>query len=457
MMIPRACLTQISCFAFFLLLNFSNLSAEDQFEIPPTLIASKILPKELLKSANHQVAENVSNDGYMNTYRITSPFGEFSARSKLHLESKVYEIAVISEIKKKYPSTTVAKDAALQTGEKILTAPVKAVNKAVDTVSDPEALKKTARAIPGGAKKLFSFAASAVSSGAEYLYDTSKNAFNDEEKDSSSSKKNTIGDAVDYISEKALDYSGYNRAVSDLMKEYALNPYTDNEVLLSEIRRIASIKSSIGVSGKFVPGIPLPVVGSFNSYVGKANSLAAYEDPKKIATLNQKMLDAIGSAEGKKPGWESKFMSNEAYTPITRSILLNNLKLLSGVPGLSSFIESASNAQDREIAGYYMVASTQLLAFHQKREPLQVVVMEANLPAGIGKSGNLFIPIPVDHLVWTKEVSKIFHGFRERVIKKYQVKIKSVEIQLAGTVTKKCQAELKKLGTTQIIENKGYL
>src|SRR5215510_11439719 len=66
--------------------------AQQPYESPPVLSASKILPPELLSGPNFRVQEKVTNDGYLNIYQIDSKFGTFTAVSTAILRKRIGEI-----------------------------------------------------------------------------------------------------------------------------------------------------------------------------------------------------------------------------------------------------------------------------------------------------------------------------------------------------------------------------
>ena len=75
-----------------LLAAISPALAQQPYETPPVLSASKILPPDLLSGPNFRVRESVTNDGYLNTYTIDSPFGTFTAVSTAMLRKRIGEI-----------------------------------------------------------------------------------------------------------------------------------------------------------------------------------------------------------------------------------------------------------------------------------------------------------------------------------------------------------------------------
>jgi hypothetical protein len=72
---------------YWLALSGSSFPADPLYENAPVLQASKILPADLLYGPNHRVQEKIVNDGYMNTYRIDSKFGPFTAVSMAAVNS----------------------------------------------------------------------------------------------------------------------------------------------------------------------------------------------------------------------------------------------------------------------------------------------------------------------------------------------------------------------------------
>ncbi len=438
-----------------LLISISHYghSETDNYESAPILAASKILSPTILNSPDYTIQEQVYNDSYMNNFTVNSNFGVFFATGEMQLENLVHEIKVLKEIEQKYPSQSVAQDAALATGKKIIVAPVHAVEKVVDTVSDPNALKKTITAVPRGVTNLFKFAASTVEAGVDLVSNTNTDTSKSAQKSDSTSVK--LNDVTDYVSDKALDLTGYNQAATALMKEYALDPYTQNQRIRSEIRRVAGIQSGVGIAGRFIPSVAtISGVGSFNHYVDMAGSVAAYEDPKKLEALNTKVLDAIGKNDQQKASWDDSFKNNQSYTPLTRAILLNNLKLLGDIRGRAGFIQMASNAQDSETAQFYVTASHKLLKLHQQQEALKELVTDVKLPAALSKSNKLYIPLPVDHVVWTKEIAQIFRNFKSRIVQKY--KVSSTTVILSGTISPRCSQELKILGADSVLVNQRF-
>src|SRR5262245_42564396 len=70
------------------------------YETAAALQASKILPADLRSGSNYRVEERVTNDGYLNTYRIGSKFGTFTAVSTAMLRKRIGEVKALVVMEK---------------------------------------------------------------------------------------------------------------------------------------------------------------------------------------------------------------------------------------------------------------------------------------------------------------------------------------------------------------------
>lgn len=98
----------------------STATAKSEYENPPALKASKILLAAIISGPHHRVDDKVFNDGYINTYSINSPFGQFKAVSSAMLPIRVHEvnaIAAMEEVKKSKEYGESVKEAAVDIGE----------------------------------------------------------------------------------------------------------------------------------------------------------------------------------------------------------------------------------------------------------------------------------------------------------------------------------------------------
>ncbi len=108
--------------------------AQQGYEAPPVLSASKILPPELLSGPNHRVQERVTNDGYLNTYQIDSKFGTFTAVSTAVLRKRIGEINAMVVMEKIQGSKEYL-DSIKEGGLDAMTSALSLMTKPVQTIS----------------------------------------------------------------------------------------------------------------------------------------------------------------------------------------------------------------------------------------------------------------------------------------------------------------------------------
>ncbi len=413
----------------------AGYAQSQDYEIPPIFKASKILDPKLYKGPSHNVHEAVKNDGYMNAYKISSGSGEFEARGTLLLEKRIFEIYAITKLKE-ISSSQVFMDASKKAGEDIVMAPVRGAKKVYETVSDPDKLAETARRIPGGVSRLFKSVSRTVQSGYQAI----------QADDQKGQGESGVGSASGYDAASALGkkMTGYNKNLRKWQKAMGVDPYTRNDVLNNELDRIVSVETSVGFTSRLVPGIPsVPFVGKASSYINKTEQLGLYEDPQELKRRN---IDTIAKFEGASEKTAKEFVEHQWISPTVQSFIIDNLNALAGVKNRGNYLDLAIQAKSVDGAILFMEASEMLVWIHQNVEPLDELVEGVRLPAGVTKNGRLVVTLPVDHIVWTEEITTIFRDFKDRVKKEHSVK--KGEIHITGTATNRCKSELKKMGAT---------
>lgn len=423
--------------------------AREKFEEPSTLQASSILPSHLRKGPHHTVREEVGSNGYFTSYTIDSRFGTFEVQGSQLLEVRVAELNALAELEK-LTSSRVFADAAYAAGKGIVLAPVNVLKKTAEYVSDPQKVVDTLAGVPEGAGRLFSWAYRQVKRGVNAVGD----AFSSSESSTSEQRENgqqnnkkkttdVLSDAGERGESLGLRYIGYTKRQRKWFHTLKVNPYTSNETLRNEIIRVATIETAVGISFRFVPGLGLlGELSTINSWYSRAERLSLYEAPDLIRKKNQKELLDLGLSEGA----IAEFFNNRFYTPWTRRFVTSSLTALGAqVTGHESFLKAASTARS-EAATLYYVSIAEALERYHKEKPLSVLVSSFDLPAGITKDKHLFIPLSVDYLFWTEEISAIFHNFKTKVGR--ETPFKTMEVLIRGGVSPASLSALKALGAT---------
>jgi hypothetical protein len=416
------------------------------FEAAPVLVASKVLPPKLLKGPHYSIDERVVNDGYFNTYIVKTPFGIFKPSGRPLLEIRIKEIQAIAELDK-LESSTVFIDAAKSTGKNVLLAPVRAAEKVVDTVSDPDKMIDTVKAVPRGAQRLFSWAARQVEGAYEAASDFVSSDKEKSGKESGDKKGFSTTEALKQGRDLGLGFIGYNKREREWFRKLEVSPYTSNQVLKDEVVRVAAIETAVGVAFKFVPSISfLSELNTFNTWYGRAEKLALYEEPDSIRNKTRADLLSLGVPEE----LINKFLAHKSYTPWSQRLISSSLVTIgSSVKGHANFVRAALEANDESTALFFVTVAEQLAETHNTR-PLERIVASLYLPAGVLRDGTLFLPLQVDYLVWTKDVAKVFSDFSKRVV--VPERCKRAEVYIIGDLSPRARSELSRIGVVLTVE-----
>jgi hypothetical protein len=418
------------------------------FESVPVLSASRVLSQKLLRGAHYSIDERVENDGYFNTYKVRTPFGIFRPSGRPLLEIRIREIQALGELDK-LASSKVFLDAAKTTGKNVLLAPVRAAEKVVDTVSDPEKMMDTIKAVPQGAQRLFSWASRQVESaydGASELISSRKDG-DQGTKPKDNESTITASETLKQGRDLGLSFIGYNKRERAWFQKLQVSPYTSNQPLKDEITRVAAIETAVGVAFKFVPSLGLlSELNTFNTWYARAEKLALYEEPDAIRGKARAELVALGVPED----LVKRFFAHKSYTPWSQRLISSSLTTLGrSVKGHENFIRAALEANDEATALYFVSVAEQLEETHQQRK-IDRIVASMYLPAGVLKDGTLFLPLQVDYLVWSADVSRLFSDFNKKVV--IPERCKKAEVRVLGDLSARAKSELSRIGVVVSVD-----
>ena len=69
-----------------------------EFEAPPVFHTSELFPGIVLTGSNYRIEEWVHNDGYLNVYQLTTPYGTFDVKSTALLNIRLQELHAIQQM-----------------------------------------------------------------------------------------------------------------------------------------------------------------------------------------------------------------------------------------------------------------------------------------------------------------------------------------------------------------------
>ena len=394
------------------------------FEAPPVFKASDILDPELRRGARFSVDDTVYNDGYMNHFIVHSDFGDFQASSEAALRYRFQEIEALGWLSEISDSRAFV-DAAKKSGKETLLAPYHAVKNLAHAVANPGETLDMVAGIPQGVGRFFSSVAEKVKSAG------------------GNGDGSTASSAVSVGAGLVGNYLGYDDHVRDLQKNLGIDPYSDNQLLHSEIRRVAEVETTVGTAFRFVPGIPgIKLVGKANSYLNKAKKISIYQDPDELKAIQRGVLHGIGVPDAV----TESFLVDTALTPTTRTLMVDAISEMEGVENRDALVEMAISTDTPDEALLIVEAVQELERIHSQEAKLHVIVQNIKIPAAVTEAGSLVVPLPVDHLVWRRAISGIASRIEQRV--KEEHPSKGMQVRISGTTSKRTRLEIEKLGAS---------
>ena len=336
-------------------------AASQQFQKTPiVLLASEVLPKQMLTGSNYKIKGAVINDGLANTYELDTLYGPVRVESTALLVKRIGELnalAKMEEIKKT--------DVYLKALQGAAMAPV---NTAIGLVENPVG---TVEGIGSGIGRFFGHLGSAVTGGG--------------------------GPHKDNIAESLLGQASYKR---EYAHQFNVDPYTPFEPLQKALNDLAWTAAAGGLTVKAalaaIPGAAVAVV----SYTGTAGSLKALvneKTPTDLAKINQNSLYGLGVPEA----IVQVFMQNPVFDPYEQTMLVGYLASMSGVSNARVYVTTAAGATEESVAVFLRVRA-QLLALYNDREKSIVSFVDAaGIPMVQRKDGVVVGIFPLDHIAWT--------------------------------------------------------
>ena len=399
------------------------------YEVPPVLKARELVSNDLLRSENHAVLSSVYNDGFYNHYSIKTTWGDLYAGSDEKLKIRINEINAISELKK-IKTNEVLVDGAKTGGKKILMAPVKVIEAVGGAIIHPVDTTKKIVAIPLNVVDFFSGIVHKIGSANDNLQDNDSDFTSKESAESGMTQLFNVG--ANY----AKQWIGYTSNVRDLEKQFGILPDTDNQILQDEITRIASIKTSVTFSTKFVPGIPMfEVISEANSALGMVDKISVYEDKVVQEEMVFKELSNLGIPEKT----IYKFQNLDNLTTTSRTIITNAILNLEGVKERESLITIALGLESED-AGTIYTSIVSTLPYLNKKYHFNRFLTTTFLPVAITNDKKAITTLQTDYIFWTKTLATII----ESALTKIKGNANNFELVIRGKISKRTLSELSK-------------
>jgi hypothetical protein len=359
------CLMRIVATLVFIIGTILPAEAQDLPEVqkvPIMLKASEQLPKNVLTGPNYSIEANVKNDGFINTYRLTTDYGPLKVEGTSLLMERTNELKALSHMEEVEQTAKFAE--ALKSGD---TAPLRTakglVTHPVDTVSG-------------------------VASGVGSWFEDIGNAITSD----------------DPHQEGALSAAiGYAAAKRKFAYEYGINPYTRYEPVQEKLTKMARASVVGGLTPKVAFGLIKTPVGTVLQLTGTADTmrkLVRDKSPAELSEINAEKLKAMGVEDS----LSKDFLKNPYFDPQEETLLVGELEAMKNVRDRNNFIKMAAVAPDYQIARFLRERAQMTAIYNEKVAPVERVVAVQGVPLLQRKDGVIVVLAPLDHVAWTQKL-----------------------------------------------------
>src|SRR5271155_5235531 len=331
----------------------SVASANGQYEQPPVINATDLLPASALSGPGFQV------DG-----------GTYYVESLDMLKIRLSEIPAIEALDGMSNSSIFVKALA--------TSAVRPVTAAANMVMHP---MDTVTGLPSGVGDLFG----RVSLGATTIASSATNNFGS-------------GQAAAQTGNATLTALGYDQVRRDLAHKLHVDPYSTNPILTKKLNHVAwvmfSARMTVNVAMMAVPG------SLIISSVTITNDLV-YQTPKAdLIILVQKKLKHFGLSQEE----IATFSSNTALPISLQVTAVGDLGALGDIPGRRAAAVAIGNTMTEYQARFLVTSLGMLKQWSQQQSPITRIRVPGVFIA-TDQNGTTVAPAPVDYLSWTQRIA----------------------------------------------------
>jgi hypothetical protein len=340
-----------------------------QYEQPPVLSASQLLPANLLSSPNYRIADRVPIENFQGVFKVDTKWGSFVIKGSALMRVRAREIAATAELEKIGGAETVVNQAGatalrpLSTAKDLVTEPGKTIG---DTF-------KGVGAIWGQAKASMS--------------------------------------ATDPHKDSVLaSLTGGATVRRKLAFNFAVDPNTSFPPLNDELTRVATA-SAVGETGANV-GLAFVTGGAgiAISVGGSSQQLRTMLRDKTSAQLEADGRPAL-AAMGVSEATIDAFYATPNLTPTDKAVIVEAMKSLGTASGREIFVSGAAKAQSIEMGFFYRHQAVLIASFDKKVAPVHAFVRMGDAPMLQTDKGTVSI-LPVDYLYWSPPLEGLVSGAR---------------------------------------------
>jgi hypothetical protein len=376
-----------------------------EYESAPVLDAPAVLPPEILEGPHYRVDDNVKNDGYLNTYRLRSDYGEFDVYSTALLKIRAHEINAIA-----------------------------ALMELEQTDEFQDSLKKSGQEFGEGVKRLVEDPKGTLKgagSGIKNMFNRAGEAFRSERSETEDAQYKSL--------------IGFSTIKREYAAEFGVDPYSSNGPLQAQLDKIAGAalggSLTVTVAKMLVPGAAGLAV-SAASATTLMNDLITQQPPTELRMINREKLLAMDVH----PDVAELLINNTVYSPSQATYLVGSLAQMKGTAARDVFIKYAIPVSEEDLAFFRTRTARSYAGFDRNVEPIARFVGVGDRLGAVTKRGDFVAIVPVDHIVWTESVARLVDSYEGDLGEDGKTRTRSLWV--SGTVSPKAREEFEKRGWT---------
>ena len=375
------------------------LYAAYDYEPAGTLIASDILPESFFTSDLYKVGQQVNNDGLMNTYSVTSKYGDFEVTSTVGLYKLIVEIEAID-----------------------------AMEKVQESAAYTSSLKESGVDSVGGLKHLVLHPVASVKGAGTGLTSLFYRA--------EESLHSSPGDTEDSRMEQLIGFSKSKRKIAH---KFHVDVYSTNKVLQHHLNTLAWADYAGGLTLNIATmplGGPASVVSTSSGTIQLLNEAIALAPPSELKRQNRAKLTKMKLD----PNLIDLFIKNPHFSPRQQTFLVASLAAMSAASHREVALMVGLQAQDADLAMAITTISMMQAGYNNNVAKIVALHSAMRIMGVRDADGRTLLLVPVDYLTWNEMLAGALEasGQDSGSSKK--------EIWLLGTASDLAQAKLKERG-----------
>ena len=414
-------------------LTSATLTRASGNESEPVLDAASLVQPSLLSGPGFDVAPRVEVHGYMGTFTINTSAGAIVADSVEVLAERIAEVPALEALDKVTRSEAFLAAAQGKLGGlasafgNVFLHPLKTV--AGISTGVARYVRKRVVKVGDQAQSLSDRAARRLGSNGD-PYAAGDGPMTDSRREDDPKKDRAwYGRTGAELLREGKRQISYSKMKRDLAKRLGIDPYTANPYIHVRLDSLAWVASGGNYAATAAIGAVSGGAGVAISQTRQLNDLVWTLDADDIKGRVSDRLQDIVSDEFV----IRQFLRRGVYTPTLRLALVDAIDELNPAGGVDQLLELAIGARSELEARFIVNALRMLIADPQRQTGGTFAPVGAGLTWRLAY-GSVVVPLPVDYLSWTEEISEFFDRSEFRVEHK--------TVLIAGAVSMTSRREL---------------